>query len=288
VSPRFNAIEITWLDASGNEDVFLVEVGIDNEPFDILINVPRNTTVAQFPNPEPGHVYRFRVSACNRAGCSEVREVSVDTKDWLKPTLNSVTAVATGTANLVVTVNVGTHGHPVDVSVVVSNAKDPSFRVERSESIVPNGDPGSADQLIKQYFFSGLLQGNTYFYQVSLKNAFGTTTASAQPILVDFSPPQLQRITTTSIASTRVDFELSIRPGGLQTLIFLSIVPVDSAHVTGTIPRAFTAGAPDGSLRTINVAGVALTPNTLYKARFTITNDAGSVTSADVLVKTLP
>jgi hypothetical protein len=288
LSPGVKAILITWIDASGNEDIFLVEVSIDGGPFSILTNAPRNTTTAQLLEPEALHVYRFRVSACNRAGCSDVREVSVDTKDWLKPTINSVTAVPTGIANLVVTVNVASHGHPLDVSVVLSKVGDPNFRIERAETITPPTSPGAADQLIKQYFFAGLLQGDTVFYQVTSSNAFGTTVSSAKPFVVDYSPPQLLGVSITAIASTRADFALTVRPGGLQTLVFASIVPVDSAHVTSTIPRASTNGAPDGSVKILNVAGVLLAPNTMYKARFVVTNDAGSVASSELRFTTLP
>lgn len=284
-SARFNAIELTWTDVSTNEEIFVVEVAIDDGPFLVLRNVPKDSTIARYDDPQPGHVYTFRVSACNRAGCSEVKQISVDTQSWLKPDIVRVSAATTGPAGLVVTVTGGHYGMPVDVRVIVTRTDRPQFRFERSETITPgqNAEP----IFVKQYFFAGLEQGVEYFYTVSLGNSFGTAVAAPQRAFVDFTRPEILTVTMTSVTSTSAHFDLVVRPGGLDTWIFASFVPADSAHITPSLPSVVVAGAADGTLRNNILNRFALRPNTAYKLRLTAVNDAGSI-SRELQFTTLP
>jgi hypothetical protein len=284
-SARFNAIELTWTDLSTNEELFIVEVSVDDGPFLVLQNVPKDSTIARFNDPQPGHIYTFRVSACNRAGCSEVKQISVDTQTWLKPDIVRVTAATTGPTGIVVTVTGGHYGMPVDVRVFLTRTDLPQLRFERAETITPG--QGSENLFIKRYFFSGLEQGVEYFYSVSLANSFGTSVSVPQRVLVDFTRPEILTVTITSVTSNSVHGEVVARPGGLDTSIFVSVVPVDSVHVTPAFPSAFLPGAADGALRTFTLNRFALRSNTVYKLRFTVVNDAGSA-SREVQFTTLP
>lgn len=130
LSPRFNSIEIIWRDVSTNEELFAVEVSIDDGPFLLLGNFPENTTSAQFPDPQPAHTYRFRVSACNVAGCSAVREVSLNTDAWLKPALNGLRAATSGPVGVVITLDSSHYGRALDVQIVLMRAGDPNSAIQ--------------------------------------------------------------------------------------------------------------------------------------------------------------
>jgi hypothetical protein len=284
-SARFNAIELTWTDLSTNEEIFVVEVSVDEGPFLVLRNVPKDSTIARYDDPQPGHVYTFRVSACNRAGCSEVKQISIDTQTWLRPAIVRVAAATTGPAGIVVTVTGGHYGMPVDVRVIVTRTDRPQFRFERAETITPGRE--AEPLFFKRYFFSGLEQGVEYFYTVSLGNNFGTSVSVPERVFVDFTRPEILTVTLTSVTSNSVHGDVVARPGGLDTSIFVSVVPSDSAHVTPLFPQAILPGAADGALRTMTLNRFALRANTAYKLRFTAVNDAGS-TTREVQFTTLP
>ncbi len=284
-SARLNAIELTWTDASSNEETFQVDVSVDEGPFLLLGIFPRNTTIAEFPDPQPAHTYRFRVSACNRAGCSEVREASVNTNAWLKPVIANITAATTGPAGVVVTLRATHFARPVDVRVFLIRAGVPGAPIERFETVNP--DPRNPEsQFLKQYFFSGLQQGAEYIYQATLTNPFGITTSGPQRLLVDFTAPEIIAVTIATLTSTSVQFLVSVRPGGLQTLIRPSFVPEYRPELSNT--GTTIEGAADGTLRQAIVTRFALEPNTAYKARLTATNAAGSTNSAEIRFTTLP
>ena len=285
VSARLNAIELSWIDASENEEIFVVEVATDDGPFLLLGNFPKNTTSIQYTDPQPGHTYRFRLSACNRAGCSTPLERTVNTDNWLKPTIMSLNATTTGPTGLVITVVGGNYGMPVDVRVVLRRADAPQVFWERSETV---GPVRGETLFFKQYFFGGLEQGVEYTYQASLTNQFGAEASVPSRAFIDYTRPQVLGVTITSIAATHALFEVVVRPGGLATTVFPSVVPVDSAHVARSAAVAFVPASSDGAVRIAALTQLNLQPNTHYKARFTVTNEVGSAISGEVKFTTLP
>lgn len=285
---RVGEIEISWRDIASNESFYLVEVSVDGGPFLTLANAASNTSHTKYTDPEAGKEFRFRVSACNRAGCSEPVEVGASTAAWIKPLIQRVDAAPAGTGTAVVYVNANSYGHEASITVLMYNS-DNSSRVLRGELIA--GGEGAEGQIRQSYYFPNLVPGETYRYFATVTTRYGTSQSEQRTfVAADFTLPMVADAVARDITSTSVTVAARVHPGGTESNVYISVAIRDTAYyrtvVRDVIPGESTSG--ERRLRPIAYTIPELRPNTAYTLYLSLSNRGGSANSGTIHFLTLP
>lgn len=280
-------IQIVWHDVATNESFYLVEVSVDGGPFLTHTQTLSNASSAKYADPEPAREYRFRVSACNRAGCSPPVEVSANTLSWIKPSIQAVNASPAAVGTAVVTVNALTFGHDATV-LVVMQSEDNSYRVFRTEQRAPQS--GVDGKLFTKFYFSGLIPGITYRYYASVTTRYGTALSELRTfVAADFTPPLLSDVAVTNITATSVVVNARVHPGGTDTRLSITVVRADYTDrrtVSDTILAEPSTG--ERVLRPVSYTITGLQPGTEYYAYATAANRGGTIYGRSEYFRTLP
>ena len=158
------AIDLTWTDASSNEDGFRVErcTGASCTSFALVATVAANASSYSDSGLASSTLYRYRVSAFNGAGAasSNVAEASTQTPVPAAPSGLTATSVSTSQINLVWTDN---------------STNEAGFRVERCTGAGCTAFLSVATLGANVTSFSnmGLAAGTLYRYRVVAHNAGG-------------------------------------------------------------------------------------------------------------------
>jgi hypothetical protein len=272
---RTAEIEITWRDASANEELFLVEVAIGNGSFVTFAQVGANTTRAVYPNPQAGAEFRFRVSACNRTGCSAVQERATDTNSLLPLSLDDVSATAMSPTTLRIALS-GTHRRQsVDLEVVVRGVGNP-YSQRITEGIRPSAT-SLDDQFNRSYTFEGLTEGSSYAYEVVMRGASTASTAmfTRQGTVVPaFTKPLIVGIVGMDASPTSLNVNITVRPGPTPTDVTMEFAVADAAFPPPTTVAKIPADALNRTV-VVTVPLTGLRAGVTYSARFAATNLAG-------------
>lgn len=70
-SPHSEGIALAWADKSENENEFQLEYAVETADYSMLAKLPPNTTTFTHANLTAPLYHKYRVRACNTAGCSD-------------------------------------------------------------------------------------------------------------------------------------------------------------------------------------------------------------------------
>ena len=277
IALRFTEIQLNWLDASSNEEIFRVEVSVNDGPFQLLTETPTGVGTAKLLSPEVSTKYVFRVSACNTAGCSDYREAVVNTGVWSAP-LISIAAIRKINATA------------INVALTLSSDYDANLRLVLRDASAPDNpldvrqDPLTSQRGPIGYFFYGLVPGRTYILEAAVQNQFGT--GEAEPVtftLAGLDAPSYAGFEVAELKPTSVTFRVRLLAGTADATAVFALrsdatgetvgegtigVRVDSTAVSAASrpPATFTFGD--------------LTPGARYNYSLTLTNKHGSAPPA--------
>jgi hypothetical protein len=286
LTTRLREILVNWNGLPDGAEILNVEVSVNDGPFLPLGQFPKSANRATYPDAQGGMLYKFRISACNRSGCSAARELTLNTDGWLEPTLQRLVPTVDNVAAVRMSVTYEDHGHDLDIAVNLRSVTDPNEYHVRGESV------RGGQFRVREYFFFGLQQGAEYFYTVTLTNQYGSFVSEPRRILIHFAIPVIVAVGVDKIERTQADFHVLVRPGGAGASLFVQAVPADSAYpsTASAVASRNVEPQPDG-VTTVPVTFTlfSLQPDTEYKARVFAKNAAGtSAFSPEMRFRTLP
>lgn len=226
LSLRLTEIQISWQDVSSDEQVFRVEVSVDDGPFLLLVEAPKNTNIVKYADPQPIRRYKFRVAACNLSGCSEFTEAQVSTDSWARPSvvLSRVQLISPGAVSVSVYVPPG--DAPVQLQLLVreDGGIGGDFEVRSEELRGP---------ITKSYYFYGLEPEAIYTAQALVQNPFGTAQSEIRRFTTrDLIPPSLADLHVTDVTATSATVHFRLHPGGAITTYRVTIHAPDYGLMT--------------------------------------------------------
>uniref|UniRef100_UPI003B3A304E fibronectin type III domain-containing protein n=1 Tax=Spirosoma sp. TaxID=1899569 RepID=UPI003B3A304E len=161
-------INLTWNDASNNEDGFDIERSTDNVAWGNSVSVGVNTTTYAVNGLNASTKYFFRVRAKNSVGTSGWSNVADATTQAppvtiTKPTTpTSLKATASSTTQ-------------IDLSWTDASNNEEGFDIERSADNVTWGNSASAGVNAVTYAATGLNASTKYYFRVRSKNSAGAS-----------------------------------------------------------------------------------------------------------------
>ncbi|GAB3993387.1 hypothetical protein GCM10028807_28480 [Spirosoma daeguense] len=192
-------IDLSWTDASSNEEGFDIERSTDNATWGNPVTLPANTVTYSAMGLTASTKYYFRVRArlgATPSDWSNVAEATTPAAPVVKPAtpLNLVaTPVSTTQVSLIWT----------DAS-----SNEEGFEIERSTDNTTWGNPATVAANTIAYLVSGLTASTKYYFRARAKLGTATSdwsnvaeaTTSALPILKPVAPSNL-RLKTATVAN---------------------------------------------------------------------------------------
>jgi titin len=188
-------IQVTWTDASSNEDGFRVErcVGASCSDFAQLTEVGAGTTLFEDNSVTLGNSYTYRVVAFNVSGTSAF--TSNVTATTILPTAPAGVGAATASPTA------------IDISWTDNSDNELGFRIERCSGISCSSfaEITTVGAGVQTYQNTGL-SGNTFYtYRIRAYNASGTSSYAGPATTNTFIPAAPSGLTATTILATQVD-----------------------------------------------------------------------------------
>ncbi|MDN5216835.1 fibronectin type III domain-containing protein [Fulvivirgaceae bacterium BMA12] len=96
-------IDLSWIDDAHNENGFKLERGVGSNPFEALVDLPKDSTAYQDKGLSPNTLYHYRILAYNNVGNSEYSNIASDTTinvDLKAPTDLTADSISANQINL--------------------------------------------------------------------------------------------------------------------------------------------------------------------------------------------
>ncbi|HEY3078652.1 MAG TPA: S8 family serine peptidase [Chloroflexota bacterium] len=162
-APSASQIDLTWTDASSDEDGFALERSTDALTFAQITTLPANTQSYSDTGLAAATTYYYRVRATNAAGASPFSGVaSATTRDTvpIAPSALSATALT---------------GRQVRLSWTDRSTNETGFKIERRRGTGSWSQIATAARNATTYTDSGLVGGAQYTYRVRAYNSAGNS-----------------------------------------------------------------------------------------------------------------
>jgi titin len=260
-----NAIDLTWVDNSSNENLFKIERAPDNGgvagTYVQITTVVANSTSYRDAGLNPGTRYWYRVRASSSATLNSgyTGQASATTQGALTapsaPTSLQANAVSPSRIDL--------------LWVDASNNED-GFRVERAPD--NGGVPGTFAEIgtvgagVTTYSNNGLNDATTYWYRVRAYNAAGASSysnqSSAATPAIPVAPTAPSGLTAQAVSSSQVDLNWADNSSNEDGFL------VERAPDVSGAPGAFNQIAAVGAnVTSYNDAGLSSATGYWYRVR---------------------
>ncbi len=247
-------VDLSWVDASANEDVFRVERALGNGTFAEVATLGPNVTVYSDTAVAPGSTYSYRVRASNSGGFSPYSAPSTVSTPILPPSAPSgLSALAVAPTQ-------------VNLSWADNSPDEAGFRIERALG------SGSFVEIVTvaansiSYTDTTVSPATSYSYRVRSYNAGGVSpysaTASATTPLVPPAAPS--NLLAVPISSSRIN--LTWTDGSSNESGFR----IERATGAGAYSQIALVGA-----NIVAFSDTSLSPATSYTYRIRATNSGG-------------
>jgi hypothetical protein len=251
-------INLSWTDASDNEDGFKIERGTDGAAFTQVGTVTANTAVYSDAGLTASTTYYYRVRASNGAGDSAYSNTaSATTRASAATILAAPTALSAAAAS----------STAINLAWTDASDNEDGFKIERGTNGTAFSQIGTATANTAAYSDTGLTASTTYYYRVRASNGTGdslySNTAGAT------TPPTISLPKTGQIVSYGTG---SIDDGALQHGVAWPSPRFTVTYCDGTGPCAGQGGDCDGDASTDvvtdNLTGLmwARTPDSITRA----------------------
>lgn len=194
-APTSDRIDLSWSDASGNEDGFEIERSQDGISFIKITDVPANTTTYPNSGLSAKTQYWYRVRAKNNGGTSSFSNVAnAITKDNVPNAPQNLSA------------------HPVsntriDLSWQDNSGNETSFELERSTDGSNFSKIAEIGANATTFQNTGLTTLTKYWYRIKAKNEIGYSAYSnvVEVSTLDVPPNAPTSLTAKTISSSQID-----------------------------------------------------------------------------------
>ncbi len=129
---------------------------------------------------------------------------------------------------------------------------------------------------------SGLTEGTTYFYRLTVENAYGTSQSSERSFF-DPGPPSVSEESFVNVGSGSAIVTAKVNPNGATTRF---IVEYGQNASYGSATVSFNAGAATTPV-SVQAHLEGLQPGTAYHFRFVVSNPVAGTEGADAVFSTL-
>lgn len=254
-------IVLSWMDTSGDETSFRVERALGTEAFSLLVKLGPGVTAHSDVELDRDTRVRYRVQACNAAGCSGH---SNETSRVTPP--NAPTGAAATAAGETAVLLTWTDG----------NVTETGHRVERRQGDQGYTEIGLLEADVESFADTGLLRDTDYTYRVRACNESGCSDFSAEtsvvtPVTSPPTPPaQLFAVmgdqarvflTWQDNSSIETSFEIERQdPGGAFTLL-IELDPDRDSHIDTAVELETEYGY---RVRACGTAGCSAYSNEVY------------------------
>jgi serine protease len=273
-------IDVSWTDASSNEDNFQVDrrrLNADGTwgAFALVSTRPANATSFANTGLTPGATYQYRVRACNAAGCSSAT-ASTRVTTPVPPAMPS---------NVVGTPASGTR---IDVSWTDGSSNETGFEVDRRR-LNADGTWGAFSLVstrpanVTTFANTGLTPGATYQYRVRACNLGGCSSAAASVRVTTPVPPAAPaNVAAAPAHSTRINVSWTDQSSN-ETGFEVDRRRLNADGTWGAFSLVSTRPANATSF-----ANTGLTPAATYQYRVRACNLAGCSTAVASARATTP
>ncbi|MGD2120488.1 MAG: fibronectin type III domain-containing protein [Gemmatimonadota bacterium] len=253
----FSAISLAWTDVSEDETRFEVERRVEGEgQWNQIAALSPNSTAFHDLGLSPNTTYRYRVRACNDAGCSVFSgEAEATTEDIPPATPSGLSARATGP-------------HSIELVWSDESTNETGFEIQRRLGVDGNWELAATPEMdATSARDSGLEPASTYLYRIRACNGVGCSELSEEvEETTDEVPPQApQGLAASATGSTTAS---------------LSWTDASNNESRFEVERKEGASGPWSRVGTpgpgvILFGDTGLTPNTSYTYRVRACNVAG-------------
>jgi len=152
-----------------------------------------------------------------------------------------------------------------------------------SSTVACSPNPGSVNEPVEVLgAVNGLTEGTTYYYRLTVTNAYGSTQ-SGERSFVDPGPPSVINATFSSVGSSSAIVSATVDPDGAPTTY---VVEYGTTASYGSTTATANAGSSFESLD-VQAHLEGLQPNTTYHFRFVVSSPVASAEGADMVFSTL-
>ncbi|MGI6295663.1 MAG: fibronectin type III domain-containing protein [Armatimonadota bacterium] len=250
-----NQINLSWYDASSNEEGFRIERAKSaNGPFAQIALAPANATSYADSGLEPSTAYYYKVYAYNEggsAGSANTASAVTQAKALDPPTGLQAAAISSSQVQL--------NWHAVDGAL--------GYRVQyASNAGGPYTAPVALGANVTAYSFSRLTPSTTYFFRVCAYNSVGNSEYSdAVAATTQAVPPIAPRLSATAVSDQQIDLSWNVVNGATSYVLERRNPANGDYEIIGTV---------DGSIA--SYSDIKLSSSTTYYYRATAANSMGS------------
>jgi hypothetical protein len=172
-----SAIDLSWVDESGNETGFQLESGPNGSTWSLLASPSADATTFSHSGLAAGTTRHYRVRACNADGCSDWSATVSATTDQSPPDApGALVASADGETS-------------IDLNWSDDSDDETSFELQRSPDGSSWGALTTRPAGVESWTDTGLSGGETWYYRVRACNAAGCSAWSNQASATTDTPP---------------------------------------------------------------------------------------------------
>ncbi|MGK7313465.1 MAG: fibronectin type III domain-containing protein [Candidatus Longimicrobiales bacterium M2_2A_002] len=186
-----DGVRLAWTDSSDNEDEFRIERAIPTDTFEILAVVAAGVDAYTDGTVVADSDYRYRVSACNTAGCSAPSDPA------------AVVTFPAPARDLAVTPRSASE---LRLDWTDGSRTETEFRIERRSGSVSFRDVATVGANVTTYRDTGLEPATRYEYRVTACNPSGCAepTDVASGITTDVPPATPIAVSATTVSASRI------------------------------------------------------------------------------------
>lgn len=277
---RTQEITISWHDRSTNETSFRVEVRGEDGSWTLLAETAANTTSVAHSGVLHGVAYRYRVAACNAAGCSPWVETGGKWDTAAPPEITLVRAVGIDTTRATFEARGYSGGLPTRFIFTVRKQGDPVplFQSEPITAVAVGATGEGGYPVLASLTYFALEVGTTYELSATASNNVGAAAPIAPHTFRTLGPgaPTLSQ-STTLIQDGSATLTVRVATGSLATELRFEVAlagPVfTAAHASQPVVIGPNAATATASTSFTLAAGS-------YQWRAVATNSKGTAQSA--------